>query len=378
LKIIPNNFQENYMSKMNPVKSKSISRRDFINTSALVASAALVKPFLRPGLIEDFPVSDRLGRIAASMVDIKIRPDYDAPNIGAYYEDKVIPWLREVIGPWPFRNNQRWVETPDGYIWAPNVQPVKNLINTPVSVIPDGIEGIWVEVTVPWVNAILDNPPARSSWWAWQASNNLPPRFYYSQVLWVDQIKAGSDGNLWYRINERYGNPGDLFWAPAQAFRPISSAEMTPITPDVENKQIVIDATPSHQTLSCFEGNTEVYYCRISSGKIPFKTPLSASGYPGFHIWRKLHSIQMAGGTNQAGWMIPGIGWATFFLGSGVAIHSTFWHNNFGEPSSHGCVNAAPEDAKWIFRWASPVTPFQEGDITVSGTIGTPVKVIEY
>jgi hypothetical protein len=41
-------------------------------------------------------------------------------------------------------------------------------------------------------------------------------------------------------------------------------------------------------------------------------------------------------------------------------------------------VNAAPEDAKWIFRWASPVTPFQEGDITVSGTIGTPVKVIEY
>jgi hypothetical protein len=86
----------------------------------------------------------------------------------------------------------------------------------------------------------------------------------------------------------------------------------------------------------------------------------------------------MAGGTNLAGWMIPGIGWVTFFLGSGIAIHSTFWHNNFGEPSSHGCVNASPEDAKWIFRWASPVTPYQEGDITVSGTIGTPVKVIEY
>ena len=86
----------------------------------------------------------------------------------------------------------------------------------------------------------------------------------------------------------------------------------------------------------------------------------------------------MAGGTNEAGWMIPGIGYAIFFLGSGVAIHSTFWHNNFGEPSSHGCVNAAPDDAKWIFRWANPGTTYQEGDVTVSGTTGTPVKVIEY
>ena len=371
------------MSKKNSTKTKNVSRRDFINTSALVAGAALVKPWMGSGLLEDFPISGKLGRIAVGMVDIKYRPDYDAPNVGTYYEDKVIPWLREVIGPWPYRNNQRWVETPDGYIWAPNVQPVKNLTNHPIETIPDGMEGIWVEVTVPWVNAILANPrtvnpPARSSWWAWQASKNLPPRFYYSQVFWVDQIKAGNDGKLWYRINERYGNPGDLFWAQAEAFRPISSAEMSPINPEIENKQIVIDTTASHQTLSCFEGNSEVYFCRISSGKGTNSTPLSAFGSPGFNIWRKLHSIQMAGGTNQAGWMIPGIGFATFFLGTGVAIHSTFWHNNFGEPESHGCVNAAPDDAKWIFRWANPITPYQEGDITVSGTIGTPVKVMEY
>ncbi len=366
------------MSKINPAKTKKVSRRDFINTSALMAGAAIAKPWISTVVLEDFPISGKLGRIAAGMVDIKIRPDYEAPNVGTYYEDKVIPWLREVIGPWPFRNNQRWIETPEGYIWAPNVQRVKNLINNPVKAIPGEMEGIWVEVTVPWVDARLANPPARSSWWAWQASKNLPPRFYFSQVLWVDQIKKENDGTISYRINERYGNPGDLFWAPAEAFRPISIAEIDPINPEVENKQIVIDSTDSHQTLSCFEGNTEVYFCRISSGKVPNRTPLTAYGSPGFHIWRKLHSIQMAGGTNQAGWMIPGIGWATFFLGSGVAIHSTFWHNNFGEPSSHGCVNVAPDDAKWIFRWANPITPYQEGDITVSGTVGTPVKVMEY
>jgi len=371
-------MRENNMKNKDPEITKIISRRGFINASAVAAGAVLAKPLINTGLLDGFPAADRLGRIAVGMVDIKSRPDYDAPTIGTYYEDTIIPWLQEVVGPWPFRNKQRWVETPDGYIWAPNVQPVKNLLNLPINSIPENIEGIWVEVTVPWVDAILDNPPTRSSWWVLQASKNLPPRFYYSQILWIDEVKEGSDGNLWYRINERYGNPGDLFWAPAEAFRPISSAELEPISPEVEEKQIVVDSTASHQTLSCYEGNREVYYCRISSGKFPNSTPLSGYGSPGYNIWRKLHSIQMAGGSNEAGWMIPGIGWATFFLGSGVAIHSTFWHNNFGEPSSHGCVNAAPEDAKWVFRWASPVTPYQEGDITVSGTIGTPVKVIEY
>lgn len=366
------------MDKYNLSAQRNITRRDFINVSALAAGAAFVKPWTGSSIIDSFPASEKLGRVAVGMVDIKIRPDYDAPNVGTYYEDAVVPWLREVIGPWPFRNNQRWVETPDGYLWGPNIQPVKNLPNPPINAIPEDMEGIWFEVTVPWVNAILDNPPARSSWWALQDSKNLPPRFYYNQVLWVDQIKVGSDGNLWYRINERYGNPGDLFWAPAAAFRPVSSIEMLPINPETENKQIVIDVTDSRQTLACFEGNKEIFYCRISSGKIPNTTPLSAYGSPGFNIWRKLHSIQMAGGSNQAGWMIPGIGWATFFMGSGIAIHATFWHNNFGEPSSHGCVNVAPEDAKWIFRWANPATPYELGDITVSGDIGTPVKVIEY
>ena len=357
---------------------KKFSRRNFLNATAIAAGAAIITPDLVSGAIDNFPESERIGRIAVGMVDIKLRPDYDSPNIGSYYEDAIIPWHREVIGAWPFRNNQRWIETDDGYIWGPNVQPVKNLENSPVGNIPEGMNGIWVEVTVPWINAILDNPPARSTWWAWQASKNLPPRFYYSQILWVDMIDKDSEGNVWYRINERYGNPGDLLWAPAEAFRPISNSELDPISPEVENKQIVVDITDSHQTLACYEDGREVYFCRISSGKIPFQTPLTGYGSPGFNIWRKLHSLQMSGGTNQAGWEIPGIGWVSLFRGDGIAIHSTFWHNNFGEPSSHGCINASPEDAKWIFRWASPVTPYNIGDITVSGTIGTPVKVIEY
>lgn len=356
---------------------RKISRKGFLKASAVAAGTVLLPRDIRLRL-DEFPTSARLGRIAVGMVEIREKPHYDASVIGRYYEDTVVPWLQEVIGPKRWRNNQRWVETLDGYIWAPNVQPVSNQSNQPLASIPEGQDGMWVEVTVPWVNAVLENPSPESTWWTLQETKNLPPRFYYSQILWVDSIKTDFDGNLLYRINERYGNPGDLLWAPAEAFRPITEDELAPISPDVEDKQIVIDVTPSRQTLSCLEEGREVYFCRISSGKIPNTTPLSSSDSPGFNIWRKLHSIQMAGGTNQAGWMIPGIGWTCLFQGRGIAIHSTFWHNNFGEPSSHGCVNAAPEDAKWIFRWASPVTPYNEGDITVSGKIGTPVKVIEY
>jgi lipoprotein-anchoring transpeptidase ErfK/SrfK len=65
------------------------------------------------------------------------------------------------------------------------------------------------------------------------------------------------------------------------------------------------------------------------------------------------------------------------FVGEGVAIHSTFWHNNFGEPMSHGCINASPQDAKWLFRWTQPAVPIVAGDITISGDGSTRITVIE-
>lgn len=51
----------------------------------------------------------------------------------------------------------------------------------------------------------------------------------------------------------------------------------------------------------------------------------------------------MSGGTTGGGYDLPGVSWTSLFEGDGAAIQSTFWHNNFGEQMSHGCVNAAPE-----------------------------------
>lgn len=354
------------------------SRKNFLSLSALGTGALLFRPWRKWFEQQDFPEAERLGRICVGKVDLRARPDYDAPVTGMLYEDTVVPWYREVVGFWPGRNNQRWVETPEGYIWAPDIQPVREELNHPVAELPQTGErpGMWVEVTVPWIGAVLENQEAYSSWWRLLKAKNLTPRFYYSQILWVDDIRVDQDDQTWYRINERYGNPGDLLWARAEAFKPIPEEELAPIHPEAEEKQIVIDRSYSRQMLSCYEGDTEVYFCRVSTGRGKNSTPLSGTGYPGFPIFRKLYAIQMSGGTNQQGWMIPGIGWTSFFAEGGVAIHSTFWHNNFGEPSSHGCVNARPEDAKWIFRWSQPEVPYPVGNLDEIS--GTRVKVIEY
>jgi lipoprotein-anchoring transpeptidase ErfK/SrfK len=92
---------------------------------------------------------------------------------------------------------------------------------------------------------------------------------------------------------------------------------------------------------------------------------------------RKFISLQMAGGTTGAGYDLPGIGWVTIFATGGVAIHSTFWHNNYGDPMSHGCVNANPQDAHWLFRWTQPQVSSDPGmlDVTVSGQNSTKILV---
>jgi hypothetical protein len=371
------------MSNVNiPMKNSSISRREFLKLSALSLGGLALRPWDgRMFALQEFPEAERLGRVGWYTVQLKERPDHDSKTIGVLYPDTVLPWLRETVGYRPGRNNQRYVETPQGYIWPEYFIPVRDQRNIPLNSLPQsGKEsGMWVEVTVPWVNVVMDNPPPRSSYFKYREENGLPMRFNYSQILWVDQIRTDESGAILYRVNERYGNPGDKFWAPGEAFHPITPEEMKPIHPEIEDKHIVIRRSWHEQILSCYEGTSEVYFCRVSTGVTEDSTPLSATGSPGYQIWRKLHSMQMSGGTSEEGWQLPGIGWTSLFRGDGIAIHSTWWHNNFGEPMSHGCVNVCPADAKWIFRWTHPQVPFDTGDndVTITGETSTRIMVVE-
>ena len=357
-----------------------MNRREFLQKMMLGAGALILKPWVNsPYLQQEWPVGELLGRnCTGGIINIRMHPSATSEIVKSIYEDTVLPWVIEVIGDAPAgRTSKRWVETPEGYIYAPSFQPVKNQPNPVLDKLPSIPEssGMWAEVTVPYTDLFLMNPPARAPW-----LKEIPnPKLYYSQVVWIDEITTHSSGQVLYRVNEKHGTYGDIFYAAGEAFRQITAEELSPIHPEAEEKKVVVNL--SQQTLSCFEGAREVYFCTVSTGAIynasgervdEWGTPVGP--HP---IWRKLISLHMSGGATGAGWDTMGIPWTSLFAGNGVALHSTFWHNGFGERLSHGCVNIRPEDAKWVFCWCQPDVPFVSGDITVQMPGGTVVEVRE-
>lgn len=359
----------------------SLSRRAFLQLASLSLGSVVTYPLSQLGEVSTIThlflrndITPKLGRVIDTKVKVYMRPDDQSGVVKELTEDSLVVWQQEVRGVRSLWENQRFVETPDGFIYSPNLQPVYNQPNTPYQKLPAS-GGFWAEVSIPFVDLNLANPPARSPW----LSHTALPRLYYSQIMWVDDVRVDEGGLVWYHVIEKYGSYGDEFWALGDAFRPISAEELTPIHPEAQDKLVEVNLT--YQTMSCFEGDEEVFFCRVSTGglvtskekpKPEWATP------PGKHtIWRKMISVHMSGGTTGGGYDLPGIGWTTLFSGLGLAIHSTFWHNSFGVPRSHGCVNARPEDAKWLFRWTLPEVSLEPGDLTVKGQASTRVLVKE-
>jgi hypothetical protein len=324
---------------------------------------------LQVSRLAKFPQADALGRNCTAdtslqyggTIAVHVRPDLNSGIVRNAYRDEVFPWIRELTAERLDYNNpnQRWVETPEGFIRSAQLQPCRNSPNVPLTSMPEGVNGFWAEVTVPYVDLLMENAQPVSGWMRDHAAFGLQPRLYYHQVMWVDQVRSLDSATVQYRLNERYGNPGDLFWADAAAFRPLTPDDIAPIHPEVDpaTKKIVVDKT--YQQLSCFEDEREVYYCRVSTGIQEGATPL------GDHkIWRKLISVRMGANTVAASYDLPGIGWTTLFVGDGVAIHAATSHNDFGAVRSHGCVNCRPEDAKWIFRWTLPSVGLETGEVS--------------
>ena len=369
----------------------SVSRRDFLKVAGLGLGAMALRPLTsrlgvhqisRAVLLPDFPQADLLGRNCTAdtsmqwggTIPIMARPDVGGTKVRDAQRDEVFPWLKEVSAENIDLNlpNQRWVETPEGYIYSSYLQPCGNLPNAPLSVLPEDQAGFWAEVTVPYVDLYMENPAPVSGWMRDHIAYSLQARLYYSQVMWIDQIRTTDTGTIQYHVNERYGNPGDLFWADGAAFRPLTEEDVSPINPEVDpaTKKVIVNL--NYQTLTCKEGDREVYFCRVSTGMQEDSTPLGE--HP---VWRKLISVRMAANTVASSYDLPGISWTTLFSGDGVAVHGATSHNDFGTVRSHGCVNCKPEDAKWIFRWSQPEVGLDTGEITWSGWTGSTHVFVE-
>lgn len=139
-------------------------------------------------------------------------------------------------------------------------------------------------------------------------------------------------------------------------------------------KHIYVDL--STQKLSAFEGEKKVMEFPVSTGKW-YPTPTGD-----FKIWIKLRYTRMSGGNPNDGtyYNLANVPYTMFFsgptadAGRGFSLHGAYWHNNFGYPMSHGCVNIRPEDAGKLFYWAEPSS---DGDTTrvSSSNPGTEITI---
>ena len=368
---------------MSKLEKRPISRRDFFKIAAVSGGVLLlpknVHSFYDPGpQLGTFPTTQFIGRnCSGGVMNFRVRPEADATINKSVYEDFLFPIYREVVGtPPPGTYNATWFETPYGFVYSPGVQLVKNEPNEIETSLPGSSHGngFWGVVTVPYVNLIFGKDPI-SPWY--QSIKDFNPKLYYDQIIWVDEIKEASDGTTLYRANELFGTYGDIVYADGRAIRRITDEEIAPIRPEVENKRIYVNLT--YQTLTCYENDVEVYFCRISSGALYGLDGIISDNYTtptGNHYpWRKSISLHMSGSLTGSGWDTPGVPWNVIFATGGASIHGVFWHNAYGTPRSHGCVNCKPEDAKWIWRWVNPIVDLDPGDITVSGNVGTLIEV---
>jgi hypothetical protein len=146
---------------------------------------------------------------------------------------------------------------------------------------------------------------------------------------------------------------GHTFQSP---YYPPALAQYNVLGTYSENKRIEVDLT--NQKLYAFEGTNKVFEFPVSTG-LWGRTPTGE-----FKIWIKLRYTKMEGGNKALGtyYYLPNVPYTMFFYNDqipkyrGYGIHGTYWHNNFGHPMSHGCVNMKTEEVAQLYEWASPDT----------------------
>ncbi len=347
-----------------------LTRRDFLKIGGLALTGLAAAPLWTPlsALDQDGPVSPlwtrpperdhgKLVRVATRQVDIRSQPNDEARIVGNRFRDQLLHVYAEVNPPdAPQFYNTLWYRVWGGYVHSAHLQEVKIQINEPLPGSPPE-SGLLTEVSVPYTVSYQYNE--RNGWYPWRGS-----RLYYSSTHWITGLDEGPDGEPWYQVTSEL-SATEVYWVPARHMRIIPPDELRPISPEVPPEAKRIEISLPEQTLRAYEYDELVYTARISSG-IPGRTPPgelpTATPKGRFRIYSKMPSKHMgsiAGGDeveSNGGFSLPGVPWTMFFeFPGGYALHGTYWHNNFGLQMSHGCVNMRNEDAKWLFRWTTPV-----------------------
>lgn len=323
-----------------------ISRREFLKLCGLSTASLAFRPFLRNGNPPDD--SDRV-RVAIDSVSIYREPSDKSELLYTRYRDELIHVYYEVKSTHGPGYNPLWYRVWRGYLHSGHVVKVKTQLNPLPGSVPES--GQLTEVTVPYTQSMR-----YTSYDGWTPLYRL----YNESTHWVIGIDEGPDGEPWYRIRDEL-DKHYIYFAPAPHLRPVLPEEFAPISPEIPAEKKRIEVSITQQTLTAYEEDRIVLQTRISSGlfykppgETSWKTPTGV-----FNIQSKMPSKHMGDGYLTAdlnAYELPGVPWVCFFeMKNGIATHGTYWHTNYGSTMSHGCVNMRSAEAKWLYRWTTPI-----------------------
>jgi hypothetical protein len=338
--------------------SQSITRREFLKLSGSALALAGTPPMSLPLPPDDLAAraASRWGRVTTWRAWVQSEPHPDAPTVGERRYDAIVNILDEVEGVGHYDHNPMWFRIVGGYIYSSWVQPVEYRFNRPLEQVEP--PGVLAWVTVPYADVRSRPDPSLGRTY----------RLYYDAIFRVVELQTDDAGQVWYGLRDGL-TWGGVNWARAEHLRPIPPAELTPLSPGAAAKRIFIEL--GKQRLTCFEGQDAVFETRLSSGMPGMVTPV------GVHrVLQKVHTTRMIGGEGSNYYDLPGIGFVTYFTAKGVAIHGTYWHNDYGRRRSHGCVNTPTAAAQWIYRWSRPDVPYSDQRVVARADDATVIEVV--
>ena len=294
-----------------------------------------------------------LGRVATWSVRIYAEATRQSKFVRLARRDDVLPLYEQVVGEAVTSYNTIWYKTDDGYVHSAWVQPVEDILN-PVDLAQNNF---WGEVTVPFSDSRRAPNPDTGRY----------IRIYYTGVFRVVEGVMGTDNQPWYRLQDGITwSPGP--YVPAAYIRRIDPAELTPLSPGAR-KRVEVDLKA--QTITAYENDVPVLISRVASGYGENRTPSGTH-----HVLFKSPTSRMIGGEGGDYYDLPGVPFPTYFTWRAAAIHGAYWHNDFGHPRSHGCLNVPAPVARWFWRWTEPVAPYEAAKYnTPRDETGTEIKV---
>jgi hypothetical protein len=337
-----------------------ISRREFLKLASAGSLAFALKD-LRLDRALAAPASIKQGRITFSGMPLYDAPTFKANQIHNFGADSIVDVIAiDENGEQGNPFNSAWYQVKDGYTYSGWVQPVETNYQKPIFNIPE--KGQVGEITVPFTDTKRDP----------YVYADRGYRVFFGSTHWVKRVIVQRDEkSIWYEIYDFYLK--ESRYVAAHDMRLVPNDELTTLSPEVpdEEKHIVVDL--STQLVTAFEGEKLVFSQRCSSGVRGTDTP--KGDFTTYHKGASVHMTNEGDAVEEETvYSLPGVPWCSFFTGAGNAFHGTWWHNDYGRPRSHGCVNLPSEAAKFLYRWTKPNVPPDVDYLHLPGQ-GTKVQV---